>query len=313
MTALAVEPRTPSWHSDSSLVGGEFEKWEDVREHLELDWDLEARPRGDEGAERWVDIVRTDTNEVIHPAATRSFALVTMNDFGRYIESAVGHGAIWDTFHVFHNGAEFCATIKLNEEMRIKGDDSIMYPFIGFSNRVDGKGALNAFFAMNRLACFNMVTGQIVNAKQNDSLIRFFHSSRFDMDKAIEQTSFMINREREFAQGFVDTASRMNNKQINVKLFLDKWLPISTEMTERQERNVELKRGDFMSSLKGDYAVKRDDTAWAVLQAAVESYQYKFPVKGTSREKRGFNMMRLDANIKKAYTLVMDMSGERVL
>lgn len=307
--------RVPSWHGedDQSFVGS-HRHWIDVKKDMGLNWDLVRRPRTDSGAERWIDIVRTDTGEVVHPAATDSFRLITMDEFGFYVEESLrDNKVIWDTFHVFRNGAEFAASIKLDEPLEVKGDKSVIYPFVGFSNRVDGKGSLRAFFAMSRLACYNMVTAQLGGAEDSGMAIRFSHSRKFSMEKAIESTSFLINREREFAHDFADKASVLNQKKIDTKVFVDRWLPTATDMTPRQLENVDTKRGTFYKALNGKYNVGRSDTAWGVLQAAIESYQYDFPVKGNKgRERRGFDMMRPDqvrhSALTNAYEIVLDMS-----
>lgn len=308
--------RTPSWHGDhdQSFVGNR-RLWADVKEDMGLNWDLVRRPRTDAGAEMWHDIVRTDNNTVVHPAATNSFRLITMNEFGEFVERSLHNNNVyWDTFHVFRNGAEFAASIKLDEPLEIKGDRSVVYPYVGFSNAVDGKGALRAFFAMARLACYNMVTAQLGQAEREGMSIRFTHSAKFDMDNAIDATASMVNREREFAHEFAKSASNLNETKIDTKGFVDRWIPIATDMSVRQLENAEAKRGLFYKALNGITNVGRNDTAWGVLQAAIESYQYDFQVKSVQgREKRGFDMMRPERSrhnaLTNAYDIVLQLSA----
>lgn len=320
----AVYQRIPAWHNKGTVVDADLRTWEEVRAHLDLHWDIVEREVSVDGRliPGFHGAVRTDTGKVLAINAN-SYALIGLDAFGRFVARSMrDQAATWDSLVVMDRGLAMAATIKLDEPYQVPGDPSPVFPYVGYSNRVDGKGALIADPTAVRQVCWNTNSLFLMQADRSGWATTFRHTGSLDMEKAADEVAQTLELAREAFTGFKDTAKALAEKQVDPDDFLSHWLPIRQHMSDAVVTRLETKREAFKSALTGPRAVDNPDTAWGVLQAAVDAYQYAFPVQGSEkgREKRTFSMIssRMGArnpinsnrsdDLRRAYRIAMDMA-----
>lgn len=325
LVEAAVYQRDPAWHGKGSVVDEDLRRWDDVKAHLGIEWDIEPRAVfiGEDGAflaqQQAADFtaaVRTDNGEVL--AVNKSgYSLVGIDAFGRFVEAAMSDLAVsWDAFNVLDGGRAVCATIKLDEPISVPGDDSPVYPYVGFSNRVDAKGSLLASPTAVRQVCWNTNTLFLASAEDSGWTASFRHASGLDLDEAAGTVRAAIREAREAFSVFGDTAALLADRSLSPDVFVGRWLPVVQHMDERVIERVVRKRDAFWEALNGPRGMDRKDSAWAVLQAAIDAYQYSdaFPTRGDhGRTKRSIAMIearhgrgRRNDDLRRAYSIVME-------
>lgn len=311
-----VYQREPAWHAKGSVVQGDLRTWKDVKEHLGIDWDIASYPiRVDNMfVPGFKAAVRSDNGKVlaVNPS---DYALVGINDFGMFVEQAMSEqAATWDAFVVMDGGRAVAATIKLDEPISVPGDPSPVYPYAGFSNRIDRKGALVFDPTAIRQVCWNTNSLFLMMAEDSGWSTSYRHTKSLDIEKATEEIKESIRIVRLAFDGFGDTAKALAETTIDVDKYVKQWLPVRQHMTDRVAANVNAKREAFWGALNGPRAVDRKDSAWGVLQASIDAYQYQFGVidEDTGRVKRSISMIGARKgrgeetdDLRRAYQLTM--------
>ncbi len=311
-----VYQRIPAWHGKGNVIDKDLRTWEEVKANLEIDWDIiqKSVKVGGELVPGFRAAVRTDTGQTLAINAA-SYALVGIEEFGRFVESAMSdEAATWDAFIVLDGGRGLAATIKLDEPISVPGDPSPVFPYCGFSNRIDGKGSLVADPTAVRQVCWNTQSAFLMSAEGSGWATSYRHSGSLDLAKIADEVKEVMRLVREAFSGFEETAAALANTPINVDKYLQSWLPVRQHMTERVVANVEAKRDAFWGALRGPRATEREDTAWAALQASIDAYQYAFGVidEEAGRAKRSLAMVHARKgrgeetdDLRRAYSLVM--------
>jgi len=322
----AVYQREPAWHGKGTVVEEDLRTWDEVREHLVIDWDIEQRPVhvGGVRVPNFFAATRTDNDKVL-AINSNSYSLIGVEAFGRFVErSMTEQTATWDAFNIIDEGMAMCATIKLDEPMMVPGDPSPVFPYIGFSNRIDAKGSLVADPTAIRQVCWNTNSLFLIAAGDSGWVTSFRHTGGLDMSTASDEVAQTIKLCRQAFLGFGGLARELAEATISVPKFVDRWLPIRQHMSDSTVTRVNHKRDAFNGALTGPRGVERHDSAWGVLQAAVDAYQYSFPVHNgdVGREKRTYSMIKAriggglspeesnrSDDLRRAYSIVLDMAA----
>lgn len=304
LVEAAVYQREAAWHGKGRVVDSDLRDWADVKAYLDIDWDIEPKEvytsdgiPGYGTITRMPDYfaaVRTDSGEVLAVNRT-GYVLVGIEAFGRFVEAAMSDSAAsWDAFNVLDGGRAVCATIKLDEPIQVPGDASPVFPYVGFSNRIDAKGALLASPTAIRQVCWNTNTMFVQSVEGSGWSTKFRHTRNLDLDMAAREVSYAIGVARQAFEGFAETAKQLAETTVVPERFVSRWLPLVQGMDEPVIKRVEAKRDAFWGALNGPLGMERKDTGWAVLQAAVDAYQYgdAFPTRGEEgRVRRSVSMI----------------------
>ena len=280
---------TPAWHSLGEVKDERPTTWEQAREGY-LDWEPEARPVYTknwadeiEQIEGWNQIVRSDTESTLS-IQEASYAVIGNGEFGGIIEYAMGVDLPgmpklqFDALCVLKEGRLIVATLYLEQPVSIPGDPSSMYPLMAFWTRHDGMGGMKGGATTVRVVCANT---QAMAESQMDShgfVFNIRHTKNW-AERLGEARGSIIT-----ALAGVDTWKQMATglaakavSEDDVRWFLDKWLPYSTDMSSIQRHNVQKKRVAFRAAYDSETCDQIAGTAWGVLQAAIEAADHYFP------------------------------------
>lgn len=287
---------TPAWHSLGEVKDERPTTWEQAREGY-LDWEPIAQPIYRNAAQAESDsfaglltpvdgyrlITRSDNGSVLS-VQEDSYAVIGNGEFGGIIEYAMGVDLPgmpklqFDALCVLKEGRLVVATLYLEQPMSIPGDPSSMYPLMAFWTRHDGMGGMKGGATTVRVVCANT---QAMAESQMDShgfVFNIRHTKNWaerlgDARGSIITALAGVDTWKQMATGLAEKAV----SEDDVRWFLDKWLPYSTDMTSIQQYNVGKKRAAFRAAYDSETCDRIAGTAWGVLQAAIEAADHYFP------------------------------------
>ena len=158
--------------------------------------------------------------------------------------------------------------------------DSIT-PYIIFQNSHDGLNSVKATICPLRIICQNQFN---VSFRQSPNTVRIIHSSR--MDQRIVTAREMMRDVAEYMETFEETAESLALKKIRyedvIKLFNQVFKYNPEKMSDRQKRNFEDARTDFLACYNSDDNQNFKGTAWGVMNGAADYLTHHRSVRKTS-------------------------------
>ena len=142
-------------------------------------------------------------------------------------------------------------------------------PYIIFQNSHDGLNSIKATICPLRVICQNQFN---VSFKQSPNTVRIVHSSK--MDRRMLTAREMMKDVAGYMQTFEDTAETLSRQKISYKdviqIFNDVFKYDPVKMSDKQQRNFEQDRNDFLSCYNSDDNQNFIGTAWGVMNGAAD-------------------------------------------
>lgn len=271
----AILPEHPTREEAQALA----HPWEPVTAPL-----YSAEPYIDDLGNPATRYVEVDSHKAIHRTdngATlgvvgKGYQPITNNEMWDIAEAVQGSGVDvrYETAGSLRGGSKTWVLLRLEEPLRIGGDprgDTI--PYYALQNAHDGSGAFRGQAVMTRIVCANTAQVADLDARQRGTEFSFRHSK--NVGERIEQA-------REALAGWrssLDNWVALNEHLIEIRMsdaeiveFLDRWMPEPdpSYASERVRSNVADARGEFLGSLRSVTNEGTENTAYGVLNAAVE-------------------------------------------
>lgn len=154
-------------------------------------------------------------------------------------------------------------------------------PYIIFQNSHDGLNSVKATISPLRIVCQNQFN---VSFKQSPNTVRIIHSSQ--MDRRILTAREMMRDVAEYMETFEDTAENLATKKIPygevTKVFNEVFKYQPEKMSERQKRNFDDARNDFLACYNSDDNQNFRGTAWGVMNGAADYLTHHRSVRKSS-------------------------------
>lgn len=309
----------PAWHRMGNVLDHWPGSWREATEAAGLDWDIETQPvyrfvENDWGGkpvyekiQGFYQVRRNDTGEVF-AISKDSRVAISNAEFGNIIEyimgSDLGRELKYETLVSLKSGRIVAVTMYLDQPYEIPGDPSPFVTYIAGWTCHD-VGGVKIGNTTVRVVCAN--TQQAADA---------------DMDRrgvawTIRHTSNWADRVNE-ARDAVQAALRTSEEWMlmakelaatgvsdkDVTRFVDKWLPLSTDMSVLQLDRRNESRRMFMKVY--EESVTTDGirgTKWGVLQTAIELCDHYTKSRSDDTEIKRV-LLDGDKRKDKAFTLV---------
>lgn len=146
--------------------------------------------------------------------------------------------------------------------------DSIT-PYIIFQNSHDGYNSVKATICPLRIICQNQFN---VSFKESSNTVRIIHSAQ--MDSRMLAAREMMRDVAGYMETFEGVATDLATKKIKyddvIKLFNDVFEYNPAKMSERQQRNFDDARNDFLTCYNSDDNQNFIGTAWGVMNGAAD-------------------------------------------
>ena len=277
---------TPAWHKMGNVLDHWPGTWTEAADAAGLNWDIETAPvwsrtaRPEIDAEQWTQIPgfyqvrRNDTGEVL-AVSKDSRVSISNTEFGGLIEyvmgSDLGRQLKYETLISLKGGRMVACTMYLDDPIEIPGDPS---PFVRYvaawtSHDVGGVkiGATDV-----RVVCANTQAAADRNMDRHGFAWTIRHTSTWAdrVNEAREAVQAALRTSEEWILMAKDLAAA-NVSVADLNRFIDKWLPLSTDMSALQLDRRNADRDTFRTIYSE--SVTTDGirgTKWGLLQTAIE-------------------------------------------
>lgn len=287
---------TAAWHQLADIKDARPSTWEEAKEGY-LNWEPEAVPVYAKNQDPWAaedepkyleipgfhQVVRSDNKDLL-TVQPDSLAIIGNNEFGDLIEYIMGADIkgmppiAFDTLSVLKGGRIVAASLKLTEPISIPGDDSLTVGYMHFWTRHDGLGGMKLGPGMFRIVCANTqsMAEAFMDSKHAAMTIRHTKNWATRVEEARRHMVASLGQMQAWETMATDMAKTAVSER-DVEWFLDKWLPFSTDMTDRQKETVGKKRRAFLSAYDSATCEAIRGTVYGLSQAAVEACDHYFP------------------------------------
>lgn len=266
--------RVPAWHRKTKVLEDNPRSYEEAREQAGLMWDVETEPIFTrEGIEigGWQRLTRNDTHDTLSVQPS-SYAVIGNDEIGGVLDYVLEKVSkvTFETLGSVYNGRQIFATLLLDRPWEI-GNGHIVLPYYNLVSRHDGSGGLSLTASSVAQVCANTIKASDMEGRALGSAFRIRHTSNWadrlaDAKTALEVATSDLDKLHAMYRSAMDTP--VTTKQIVD--YLKTWLPISSDMTERQKNSVLKARETFKGLYDGKTLEGITGTWYGVLAASIE-------------------------------------------
>lgn len=273
--------RTPAWHQLGNVLQDWPGSFEEARVQAGLTWDVMSKPVYDEDNQEiygFQRIVRND-NEQTLTIQKDSYAVINNEQIGNVIDFVMNGdkdnpkvpNLKFETLISLREGRQIIATMYLDEPITLPGDPSETYPYMVFITRHDGQGGMRLGPTAVRVVCANTQYIAEKELDRNGLGFTIKHTSNWQgrleqARTALTSTFASFGRWEDMARQF----ARSTVSLADTEDFLDKWLPYSTDQSNRERDNITQQRSQFKALLHSATCEGIAGTKWGLLQASIE-------------------------------------------
>lgn len=221
----------------------------------------------------------------------------------------------YETAGVLKEGAVLWVLAKLDEPFQVKGDDSLIFPYITASTTHDGTGACRAESTDIRVVCWN--TFSMSQARSNRAGTSFTFKHTKTVRDRIEDAKEAIRGVRAQHHDFMELAQELAEitmRQDQIQKFLERMIPMpqaqidGVMVSDRVAHNIEEARNAVKAILNSQTtADAHRNTGFGVWQAGIEYLDHVRGTKGDAKlSKFNRSIMSQPATKSKLATLVRE-------
>jgi len=200
------------------------------------------------------------------------------------------------------NGRKVWMLLRLAEPLEVKGDPhGATIPYFALQTNHDGYGSFRGQSLFTRIICDNTSQAADLEAQKRGTEFVFHHTS--GLKDRIEEAKGALAMWRTSVSAFNDLMNSLVDIKITTdqrKIFVDSWGPTmlpkaGLAVSDRVMTNIEEARGAFKAIMDGITSEGIDDTAYGLVQAAVEFQQHVRGLRGAD------DLARAESKFKRAY------------
>lgn len=296
--------RTTPWHGlgirvDEALTA------EEALQKSGLDWEVQTRAvQTDQGQviPGYQANVRSTDQKVLGIVSDR-YRIVQNREAFDFTNALLGEGVRYETAGSLFDGKKVWLLARLPEKYIISGDE--ISPYLVFSNAHDGTNAIKVAMTPVRVVCNNTLNLALSTAKRIWSTK---HTG--DMDNKLEEAKSTLLMAQEYMIRLgagIEELNRIRLRDQQVEELINELIPIPTDASETQEKNVMKIRKDL--SMRYFYApdlkhVEKNE--YRFINAVSDFATHAKPLRETRTYRENLFSRVMDGNalIDKAYELV---------
>ena len=241
-----------------------------------------------------------------------------MTEIAESIEGISSNEVKVETAGSLKGGRKVWMLLSLAEPLEVKGDPhGLTKPFFALQNNHDGYGSFRGQALFTRIICDNTAQAADLEARAANHEFTFRHTA--GLKDRIEEAKKAVAMWRESVKNWQLLMDELVSLKVNEdqkQAFMDQFIPMpvsTATVSARVLTNIDNARGEFNAIMNGITSEGVDDTAYGLVQAAIEFNQH---VRGT----RGKNALaKQESKFKRAYldrdrqlALAIDLAREVV-
>lgn len=213
----------------------------------------------------------------------------------------------YDTAGSLRGGRKIWLLAKL-PDTEIVGDKT--EPYLCFSNTHDGSGAIRVCMTPVRVVCNNTLNIALNGAKRSWSVRHTgdiqakLHEARMCLD--------MANKYMDRLGEYADQLANQTVKDEEIAKILDEMFPVTEDSSDREKKNAEKARTEYMICYFAPDIAKFKGTAWGALNAMSDMVGHNAPRRQTAnyRENNWGRIMDGHAMLDKMASLLVGASAK---
>lgn len=219
--------------------------------------------------------VRDSDGSVLGVVSDR-YKIVQNFEAFEFTDSLIGGEVRYETAGSLNNGRKIWLLARLSER-EIVGDKT--EPYLCFTNTHDGSGAIRVCMTPIRIVCNNTLNLALGTAKRTWSVR---HTG--DMQSKMHEARICL----EMANAYMDELSQMADRLANTTVprdklgeILDEMFPITEDSTDREKRNLQKLKDEYMVCYYAPDILKFRGTAWGAVNAMSDMISHNAPRRKT--------------------------------
>lgn len=248
-----------------------------------------------------------DSDDKVLGIVTDRYKIVQNRDAFIFTDDLLGKGVRYETAGSLQEGRRVWLLAKLPSAYIVAGDR--ISPYLVFSNSHDGTGAIKVAMTPIRVVCQNTLNLALSTA---DRIWTANHTG--DIELKLENAKETLMRAEDYMDKLGNEIYQLNNQKITndcVTEMINELLPVPTDATELQEKNVQRLREDI--AMRFYYAPDLQTlpmSAYRFINSVSDSATHGKPLRETNKYRENLFARTIEGNslIDKAYQQVKQIA-----
>lgn len=239
-----------------------------------LDWTVEQKKIqvcGGAKIEGYKANIRSTDGKILGVVSDR-YRIVQNVDAFAFTDSLIEGEVRYETAGSLNGGKKIWLLAKL-PETEIVGDKT--EPYLCFSNMHDGTGAIRVCMTPIRVVCNNTLNFALGTAKRSWSVR---HTG--DIQSKLHEARVCLDMANKYMENLGEFGSRMADIKVTderIKEILDELFPMDKDSSDREKRNAQKARDEYMVCYFAPDIMKFHGTAWGALNAMSDMATHSTP------------------------------------
>lgn len=219
--------------------------------------------------------VRESDGSVLGVVSDR-YKIVQNFEAFEFTDSLIGGEVRYETAGSLNNGRKIWLLARLPER-EIVGDKT--EPYLCFTNTHDGSGAIRVCMTPIRIVCNNTLNLALGTAKRTWSVR---HTG--DMQSKMHEARICLEMANAYMDELSQTADRLANTTVprdKLGEILDEMFPITEDSSDREKRNLQKLKDEYMVCYYAPDILKFRGTAWGAVNAMSDMISHNAPRRKT--------------------------------
>ena len=244
-----------------------------------LDWRVDSRKIqvcGGAKIENYKANVRSSDGAILGVVTDR-YRIVQNEEAFAFTDSLIGEGVTYETAGSLCGGKKIWLLAKM-PETQIVGD--AVEPYLCFTNTHDGSGAIRVCMTPIRVVCNNTLNLALSQAKRAWSVR---HTG--DIQTKLHEARMCLDLADKYMGALSIQADQLANTTVTdekIREILNEMFPITEEMSDREKRNAQKVKDEFMVCYFAPDILKFKGTAWGALNAMSDMVSHNAPRRQTA-------------------------------
>lgn len=244
-----------------------------------LDWRVDSRKIqvcGGAKIENYKANVRSSDGAILGVVTDR-YRIVQNKEAFAFTDSLIGEGVTYETAGSLCGGKKIWLLAKM-PETQIVGD--AVEPYLCFTNTHDGSGAIRVCMTPIRVVCNNTLNLALSQAKRAWSVR---HTG--DIQTKLHEARMCLDLADQYMGALAIQADQLANTTVTdekIREILNEMFPITEEMSDREKRNAQKVKDEFMVCYFAPDILKFKGTAWGALNAMSDMVSHNAPRRQTA-------------------------------
>ena len=300
--------RVTPWHGLGIIVS-EAPSSLDAISLAGLDWKVEQKKiyleDGTEIKDAFAN-VRSSDGKPLGIVGNR-YQIVQNSDAFSFTDALLGEGVRYETAGSLKDGKTIWLLAKLPDKYEILGDK--VDPYIVFTNTHDGSGAVKVAMTPVRVVCNNTLNMAMRSAHRTWSA-RHTGDINNKLDNA-KTTLQLADKYLTETKNLFEDLYKVKMNDILLQKVVNNLIPITNDMTPRQEDNAKIIRRDIITRYnEAPDLVDREKTGARFIQAVADSTSHIVPMRMTKNYAENKFKKTLDGNdvLDKAVDIILNVA-----